>query len=135
MPQVIENKLKSLGQICVDCISENTDKLCKIWTCKQSGYVFGPEINNNPFELLRKFPIFSFMIIFLCVLLIFMCSAIVKLEEIIKNLSTKDRIKKEVFHFLIVPQLRDLNLNCLEDKDESSDLLNLASVKCHVQIN
>jgi hypothetical protein len=28
-----------------------------------------------------------------------------------------------------------LNLNCLEDKDESSDLLNLASVKCHVQIN
>ncbi len=64
-----------------------------------------------------------------------MCSAIVKLEEIIKNLSTKDRIKKEVFHFLIVPQLRDLNLNCLEDKDESSGLLNLASVKCHVQIN
>ncbi len=61
MPQVIEKKLKSLGQICVDCISDNMDKLCEIWTCKQSGYVFGPEINNNPFELLRKFPISSFM--------------------------------------------------------------------------
>ena len=59
MPQLAEKNLKSLCQICVECVSDNMDKLCKIWTCKQPDVV-GPEINNNPFELLRKLPTFAF---------------------------------------------------------------------------
>jgi hypothetical protein len=55
MPQLTEKSLKSLCQFCVECVSDNMDKLCKIWASKQPNVV-GPDINNNPFELLRKLP-------------------------------------------------------------------------------